>query len=394
MFRLKFFVMALIVSVGITFTLEAKMTYAQTTENCSAARLRNLQVAIIDCGESNINRCSGVQLSGNDNEEKVWNFLVSPQGMGFTAIQAAGSMGNLKHEGNFNPKIVEGGVWGGRDWPPEMDTIPPSVGPRGQPGYGIVQWTSSNRKQGLQDLANQKNLPVSDLGLQLEYMKQELEGPYRQKALDPLKSTNDLAEATRIWQDHYEVGSGFSPRFQAAQDYMTRFGSNTGGATNNSDSTTCGGSGSVVGGLSLPLDKRWYDENKEWFTKSHHDYPAADIPVPTGTEVYSMTAGTIIKAPSGGACGTGLTVDAGNGVIITYCHGSDGGSVPGANQGSEVRAGQLIMHSANTGRSSGPHLHVQIKYNGTNVCPQNLFVGIAEGNPPAFDNLPTSGCTH
>lgn len=385
------------------FTLVLSFCFPQVNVGAQSEESADIQRRLTATGnayfdpDSLASECGGVQLSGNNNEERVWNYLVSPEGMGFTALQAAGSMGNLKHEGNFNPRIVEGGTWGGQDWPPEMDTIPPPVGPQGQPGYGIVQWTSPGRKQGLQDLANQRSLPVHDLGLQLDYMKQELESDYyRTRALEPLRAATDLAEATRIWQENYEVGRGFAPRFEAAQDYLARFGS--GAPTTADGPTSCGaGSGTVVGGLSLPLDRRWYDEHREWFTKTHHDYPAADIPVPEGTNVYSMTGGTIVNAPNDPAdsgCGLGVTIDAGNGFIFTYCHGSDGGAVEGAQQGATVRPGQLIMHSANTGTSTGPHLHVQIEYNGNNLCPQTLFVGIADGEPPDLGSLPTSGCSH
>lgn len=170
-------------------------------------------------------------LVGGDNAEKAWNYLI---GKGLTPIQAAGAMGNLAHEGGFNPKRVEdGGVENGRwvytkdDFPAEMDTIPPPVGPQGQPGYGIVQWTSPGRKEGLQAMADERGLPVYDLGLQLDYMWSELEGPYRAAALEPLMQATDLAEAVRIWQEHYEVGSNFAPRLTAAMDYLATFGSNT-----------------------------------------------------------------------------------------------------------------------------------------------------------------------
>jgi murein DD-endopeptidase MepM/ murein hydrolase activator NlpD len=348
----------------------------------------------------------GTILAGSDNEEKVYNYLL---GKGLTAIQAAGAMGNLKYEGGFNPKRVEGGHMEGDRWvnqsplqfPREMDTMPPSnLAPivsgkyAGQPGYGIVQWTSPGRKQGLSTMAQEKSLPVHDLGLQLDYMWSELEGSYKARALDPLRAATDLAVAVSIWQNQYEVGAHFEPRLKAAQDYLVRYGSR-GAAATASDSVTCaGGSGEVVGGFSLPLDRKWYDQHQEWFTKPHHDYPAADIPVPTGTPVYSMTGGKVLKAPVGGDCGTGIIIDAGNGVQFMYCHGSDGGSVPSAQVGDTVVAGQLIMHSANTGNSEGPHLHVEITLGGSNRCPQSLFTGIATGSIPNISLLPTSGCTN
>lgn len=203
-------------------------TYAQTEEDCTEAHLRNLGVAVLSCDETPPGgACGGSTLMGGDNPEKTWNYLV---GKGMTAIQAAGAMGNLQHEGGFNPSRVEDG-WG---FPREMDTMPPNKGPQGQPGYGIVQWTSPGRKQGLVDMAAAKNQPINDLALQLDYMWSELEGPYKTAALDPLLSATDLAEAVRIWQNKYEVGTNFEPRFQAAQTWLAQYGSGTTVAGNGS----------------------------------------------------------------------------------------------------------------------------------------------------------------
>jgi len=165
-------------------------------------------------------------LNGKDNIDKVWNYLI---GKGLTKIQAAGAMGNLQTEGNFNPKIVERGTWGGRKWGGESDTVPPPVGPAGQPGYGIVQWTSPGRKAGLVSFSEKSNpkLPVNDLGLQLDYMWSELEGPYKKRALDPLRAATDLAKAVSIWQDKYEVGQNFQPRMNNAVAFLKKYESST-----------------------------------------------------------------------------------------------------------------------------------------------------------------------
>ncbi|HMG43439.1 MAG TPA: peptidoglycan DD-metalloendopeptidase family protein, partial [Acidimicrobiales bacterium] len=152
------------------------------------------------------------------------------------------------------------------------------------------------------------------------------------------------------------------------------------------------GSGQVVGGYALPLDMTWYTQHKDWFTKPHHDYPAADIPVPTGTPVYAAAPGTVASAPTSGKCGTGVTVNGDDGAYYIYCHGSDGGVL--ISPGERVDAGQLIMHSASTGNSTGPHLHFGIQINGQDRCPQQFFVGIAESRPVSPQSLAASGCSY
>src|SRR5665647_849292 len=106
-----------------------------------------------------------------------------------------------------------------------------------------------------------------------------------------------------------------------ARSLLVKYGSSDPTVTASVDSGGCGSGSSdtVVGSYSLPLDKKWYTQHKDWFTKPHHDYPAADIPVPPGTPVYSMSEGKVTQAPAGGSCGNGVMVDAGGGIIFLYC---------------------------------------------------------------------------
>jgi murein DD-endopeptidase MepM/ murein hydrolase activator NlpD len=156
----------------------------------------------------------------------------------------------------------------------------------------------------------------------------------------------------------------------------------------------CGpiGGGQVVGGYSLPVGRHWYDEQPVWFTKPHHDYPAADIPVPTGTPIYSMVAGTVAGTPTSGRCGIGVVVNGDDGAQYTYCHGLPGSQVVAV--GERVDSGQQVMLSASTGNSTGPHLHLGIRISGQQRCPQPLLVAIADGAPVDAVTLPASGCSY
>jgi hypothetical protein len=158
--------------------------------------------------------------------------------------------------------------------------------------------------------------------------------------------------------------------------------------------TAAAASQTTNGGYALPVDQKWFDSNPEWFSKPHHDYPAADIPVPLGTPVYSMTAGRVTAAPNEYGYGEGVTILGDDGVQYDYGHGSDGGLIVKA--GDIVKAGQLIMHSASTGNSTGPHLHVDMKIGGVKHCPQSLLVALGKGltTLPTPQSLPTSGCSN
>src|SRR5438876_8039860 len=93
----------------------------------------------------------------------------------------------------------------------------------------------------------------------------------------------------------------------------------------------------------------------------HHDYPAADIAAPTGSPLYALTNGFIVRAwhmPSGN-CGIGLTMrSAVDGREWTYCHMSY--EEPRIQAGVAVAAGTLVGLVGATGDATGPHLHLQI----------------------------------
>lgn len=147
----------------------------------------------------------------------------------------------------------------------------------------------------------------------------------------------------------------------------------------------------VHGDYALPVERRWYDEQPNWFTRPHHDYPAVDIPVPTGTPLFAVTNGVVVSTPTTGRCGIGVIINGDDGAQYTYCHG-----VPGSHAvttGDRVTVGQHLLDSASTGNSTGPHLHFAIRVDGTARCPQRLLTGIASGRAPTPASLPSAGCT-
>lgn len=159
------------------------------------------------------------------------------------------------------------------------------------------------------------------------------------------------------------------------------------------DTLACpGGDLAVNGDYALPVERHWYDENPRWFTKPHHDYPAADIPVPIGTPLFAVTNGVVVGTPTSGKCGIGVIFNGDDGAQYTYCHGSPGTQAVAI--GDHVSVGQHVLDSASTGNSTGPHLHFGIRVDGTQRCPQPFLVAVADGEPLAPRGLPTSGCSY
>jgi murein DD-endopeptidase MepM/ murein hydrolase activator NlpD len=144
----------------------------------------------------------------------------------------------------------------------------------------------------------------------------------------------------------------------------------------------------IVGDYALPVARDLL--NVSLLRRPHHDYPAWDLAVPTGTPVYATHRGTVIAVTNDGRCGRGLVIAGLDGARYTYCH-ADAVTVA---RGQGVAAGAEIMRSGNTGRSTGPHLHLQIHSPaGALVCPQPLLEAWYLGRSDAPATAPTTGCT-
>jgi murein DD-endopeptidase MepM/ murein hydrolase activator NlpD len=90
-----------------------------------------------------------------------------------------------------------------------------------------------------------------------------------------------------------------------------------------------------------------------------------DLAVGVGTPVVAAVAGTVIVAGWLGGYGNLVVIDHGNGVSTAYGHNT---SVT-VGVGQSVAQGQLIAYSGNTGHSTGPHVHFEVRINGAPVDP-------------------------
>ena len=91
-----------------------------------------------------------------------------------------------------------------------------------------------------------------------------------------------------------------------------------------------------------------------------------------GTPIYAARAGTVIAADyDGSGYGNYVMIDHGDGFITLYGHNSQ----LTVSYGETVSKGQLIAYAGSTGYSTGPHLHYEVRYNGTPVNPANYHPG-------------------
>ncbi len=95
-------------------------------------------------------------------------------------------------------------------------------------------------------------------------------------------------------------------------------------------------------------------------TQGLHGYNAVDIGTPRGTRIVAAAEGTVIVARASGyngGYGEYIAIDHPNGTQTVYGHLSAVFVTPGM----EVAQGQTIGLSGNTGRSTGAHLHFEIR---------------------------------
>ncbi|MEU2246805.1 M23 family metallopeptidase [Streptomyces sp. NPDC019224] len=93
-----------------------------------------------------------------------------------------------------------------------------------------------------------------------------------------------------------------------------------------------------------------------------HKHSGQDFAVPIGTPVEAAHEGTVVKAGPNGAgdgpaYGNAIVIKHGNGTYSQYAHLSQ----IDVHVGQHVEKGQKIALSGNTGNSSGPHLHFEIR---------------------------------
>lgn len=86
-----------------------------------------------------------------------------------------------------------------------------------------------------------------------------------------------------------------------------------------------------------------------------------DISKPVGSTVKASAGGTVTRAGSAGTYGILVEINHGNGWVTRYAHNSK----VLVKVGDKVSKGQSIALSGNTGRSTGPHVHFEIRYNGS-----------------------------
>ena len=94
-----------------------------------------------------------------------------------------------------------------------------------------------------------------------------------------------------------------------------------------------------------------------------------DIACAKGTPIKAVNSGTVTFAGYNGSYGNLIKINHGNGIETWYAHCTR----LYASKGEKVKMGEKIASVGSTGNSTGPHLHLEIRKNGTPLNPQKYL---------------------
>jgi len=305
---------------------------------------------------------SGGNLSGSDNQQKAFNYFVSK---GFTPQQSAGIIGNLISESGVNPKRVQSTPT------PEGDRDNITV--NNKTGYGIAQWTSSGRQQGLVDLARSRGLQIEgDLALQLDFLIKEIDASYAGIRLTPdLRSSSDYF-MTQFERPKDQSESAKAKRASAGQQVLELYGA---GAvpdptklTTTEGCNSTGATGQAAGFVGFPLQTtkaRMTELNGKQFNngtmgRGGHPYAAFDIMADPDTPVISILPGKVVSVSEDKCPGRLVSIfDETKGVTVSYLHMSISKTL--VKKGDAITAGQIIGYVGQGAEGCGSaHLHIDV----------------------------------
>jgi len=129
-------------------------------------------------------------------------------------------------------------------------------------------------------------------------------------------------------------------------------------------------------GFCSPVGANWrsivtseFGYRRDPFTGEAKGHSGMDLAVPMGTAVRAALSGTVTAAKYHYSYGYYVMIDHGGGLATLYAHNSK----LLVRAGQTVQAGDVISLSGSTGRSTGPHLHFEVRVNGQRTNPRSYL---------------------
>lgn len=167
-----------------------------------------------------------------------------------------------------------------------------------------------------------------------------------QAELEQLQADNDkINKELKAAEERYR---------KQLEELQKKQNSGNGGTTSSSGDSYNGGG---TGFLQKPVKSGSITTTMYYSSGRYHG--ALDYGVPVGTTVYAAADGVVLTVASlSGSYGNYIVIQHTNGLRTWYAHGN---GVFYVSPGQTVSKGQAIMQSGNSGNSSGPHLHFEVR---------------------------------
>jgi murein DD-endopeptidase MepM/ murein hydrolase activator NlpD len=98
-------------------------------------------------------------------------------------------------------------------------------------------------------------------------------------------------------------------------------------------------------------------------------HPGVDLAEPYGADIHAAASGRVVHAGPAGGYGNMVEIDHGNGLATRYAHMSE----TLVEEGQQVANGAILGRLGSTGRSTGPHLHYEVRVDGEPVDPERYL---------------------
>ncbi len=121
--------------------------------------------------------------------------------------------------------------------------------------------------------------------------------------------------------------------------------------------------------LESPPNGQFFGVRRKFNGVPKNPHTGTDYAIGLGTSVKSVANGTVVLTGEHFFAGTSVYVDHGDGLISMYYHLSE----IKAEVGQEVKRGDEVGLVGSTGRSTGPHLHLGVRWRGARIDPQALL---------------------
>ena len=207
---------------------------------------------------------------------------------------------------------------------------------------------------------------LEEQNVELKDAKKTAEMKQKQLVIVKADKQNKAANLTTEQKKLQSQIKKYNDEIKKMEEEIARAAQNSGGYVGNFNGT-----------LSWPISStsRNYNYITSYF--GNRDVPVAgatanhgaiDIGVYSGTPIYACGDGYVMVSSSNGARGVYVMIKHANNLYTLYQHLSSSS----VRVGQTVKRGQLIAHSGNTGISSGPHLHLEVRtspYYGSEVDP-------------------------